>query len=290
MPRTVDEGFFEFLVKLKATAAENAAAKSHRTSIESCLRNNFGLIRFVRIGSFGNGTNIGGYSDVDYLACIPTAQLTQTSNASLAKVRATLDARFPATGVMVRCPTVTVPFGTYRSEDTEIVPADYVYDSNGFKVYDIPDCANGWMKASPDAHNKYVSDIDARHGGKVKSLIRLIKAWKYFRDVPISSFYLEMKVAQYASNESAIVYYIDIKYFLSQLLREGLSSMRDPMGISGFISPCGSTARHADAMSKLATAVSRADKAYDAVVANNISSAFDCWRLLYNDKFPTYYK
>jgi hypothetical protein len=290
MPRTVDEGFSDFLVKLRATAAENAAAKSHRASIESCLRNNFGLIRFARIGSFGNGTNIGGYSDVDYLACIPTAQLTQTSNASLAKVRVALDARFPATGVMVRCPTVTVPFGTYRSEDTEIVPADYVYDSNGFKVYDIPDCANGWMKASPDAHNKYVSDIDARHDGKVKPLIRFIKAWKYFRDVPISSFYLEMKVAQYASNESAIVYYIDLKYFLNQLLREGLSSMRDPMGISGFISACGTTARKADAISKLATAVSRADKAYDAVVANNTSSAFDYWRLLYNDKFPTYYK
>jgi hypothetical protein len=290
MPRTVDEGFSDFLVKLRATAVESAAAKSHRASIENCLRNNFGLIRFARIGSFGNGTNISGYSDVDYIACIPTAQLTQTSNASLVKLRVALDTRFPSTGVVVRSPTVTVPFCTYRSETTEIVPADYVYDSNGFKVYDIPDCANGWMKASPDAHNKYVRDIDAKHDGKVKPLIRYIKAWKYYRDVPISSFYLEMRVAKYASDESAIFHYMDVHYFLKQLLRDGLADMRDPLGVSGYISACNSTARREDALSKLATASSRAEKAYDAALGGDISLAFSYWRLLYNDKFPTYYR
>lgn len=170
------------------------------------------------------------------------------------------------------------------------MPADYVYDRNGFKVYDIPDCADGWMKASPDAHNKYVSDVDAKLGGKVKPLIRFMKAWKYFREVPISSFYLEMKVAKYAASELSIIYDIDIKNLLDQLLREELSSMQDPMGISGNITACNSTARRADALSKLATAASRAEKARDAALANNISSAFDYWRLLYNDKFPTYFK
>ena len=47
------------------------------------------------------------------------------------------------------------------------------------------------QQASPDAHNAYVASIDTKFGGKVKPLIRFIKAWKYFRDVPISSFYLE---------------------------------------------------------------------------------------------------
>lgn len=74
MPRSVEEGFTDFLVKLRATATETEAAKKHRRSIEACLQNNFGLLRFTRIGSFGNGTSISGYSDVDYLACIPTNQ------------------------------------------------------------------------------------------------------------------------------------------------------------------------------------------------------------------------
>ena len=79
MPRSIEEGFADFLAKLKATAPEVEAAKRHRASIEACLRNNFGLLRFTRIGSFGNGTSVSGYSDVDYLASIPTSMLTASS-------------------------------------------------------------------------------------------------------------------------------------------------------------------------------------------------------------------
>lgn len=90
------------------------------------------------------------------------------------------------------------PFGSSKSETTEIVPADYVGESGDYKIYDIADCSGGWMRASPDAHNDYVRIIDDRLGGKVKPLIRFIKVWKYYRDVPISSFYLELRVAKYA--------------------------------------------------------------------------------------------
>ena len=51
MPRSINEGFDDFLAKLKATASESDAAKQHRASIEACLKNNFGLKRFARIGS-----------------------------------------------------------------------------------------------------------------------------------------------------------------------------------------------------------------------------------------------
>lgn len=290
MPRTIEEGFSEFLAKLRATAVENDAAKSHRASIEACLRNRFGLIRFARIGSFGNGTNISGFSDVDYIACFPRAQLTETSNATLAKIKAALDARFPYTGVAVRFPTVTVPFGTYRSEHTEIVPARYLREANGCSVYEIPDGNNGWMQISPDAHNQYVARIDAKHNGRVKPLIRYVKAWKYFCNVPISSFYLEMWVARYADNESAIVYDLDIQIILGRLAQNFLPRVQDPTGVGGYIVPCSTAARHDEAVSKLATAVSRVDRAVDARMSGNTSVAFDTWRLMYDNKFPTYYR
>ena len=73
MPRNIDEGFCDFLTKLTPTATESEAAKGHRASIETRLKLDFGSVpRFTRIGSFGNGTSISGYSDVDYLACLPT--------------------------------------------------------------------------------------------------------------------------------------------------------------------------------------------------------------------------
>lgn len=289
MPRTIEQGFYDFHDKIKTSVAETAAAKAHRASIESCLKSNFSINRFTRIGSFGNGTNISGYSDVDYLACVPTKNLTARSSVSLTNVKNALAQRFPSTGVKVDCPAVVCPFGSYRSEDTEIVVADYIREDSGFKVYEIADGNDNWMEISPDAHNYYVSEVDKKHNGKVKKLIRFIKAWKYFQNVPIKSFYLEMKVAKYAQQESCIVYDIDIKQIFSQLQKEGLSAMRDPMGVAGYIQPCKTEYQKQEALSKLNTAATRASNARDSTMGNNISDAFYWWNLLYNNKFPNYY-
>jgi len=289
MPRTIEQGFEDFHEKIKTSATETEAARSHRASIEACLRNNFGLNRFTRIGSFGNGTNISGYSDVDYLACIPTNELTRTSTASLLKVKNALDARFPNTGVKISTPAVVCPFGRYKSGDTEVVVAGYRKEERGFKVYEIANGNDGWMEVSPDAHNHYVSEVDRRHGGRVKALIRFIKAWKYYREVPIKSFYLEMRVAGYADAESSIVYDIHVKDILTMLRDKGLAAMHDPMGVAGYIYPCKTDTSKQEALSKLNTAVARAEKAVDAENWGDTKTAFDWWRLLYNYKFPAYY-
>lgn len=277
------------MTKLRASSVESEGAQRHRASIKACLDNRFGLRRFTRIGSFGNGTSVCGYSDVDYLACLPTNQLTVTSTYSLAKVRDALDIRFPYTGVRVNTPAISCPFGTLAVETTEIIPADYVGDSNGFKVYDIANGAGEWMKTSPDAHNAYVQAIDDRLSNKVKPLIRFLKAWKYFREVPISSFYLELRVAKYASQENSIVYDIDVKNVLKMLVDCSLASLQDPMGISGYITACATDVKRQDALSKLQTAFGRAEKARECASKDRIAEAFDYWRLLYNYEFPTYY-
>jgi hypothetical protein len=289
MPRTIDEGFNDFLRKLTPRSTESVAAQRHRASILDCLTTNFGLKRFVRIGSFGNGTSISGYSDVDYLACLPTDQLTQSSTYSLIKVRKALAIRFPNTGVRISCPAVVCPFGISAANRTEIVTADEVGEENGFKIYDIADGAGGWMHASPDAHNTYVRSIDERLGGKVKPLIRFVKAWKYYHGLPISSFYLELRVAKYASGESTIVYDVDVKQVLQNLWDCQLAAMQDPMHVSGYIPACKSDVLRKTALSKLSTAVTRAEKALAVSYKGNIRAAFYWWRLLYNGRFPTHY-
>lgn len=118
--------FLNSIVGFTPTGGESEAAKSHRASIEACLKKNFEIIRFFRTGSFGNGTSIRGYSDVDYFASIPTKNLKQNSDATLRAVRDALDARFPNTDVAVRTPAVLVPFGMDTSESTEVVPVDFI--------------------------------------------------------------------------------------------------------------------------------------------------------------------
>lgn len=289
MPRNISQGFEVFHDRLKTSPKETELTKSHRASIEECLKSNFGLDRFARIGSFGNGTNINGYSDVDYLTCLPRTALTQTSSASLQKVKDALTTRFPNTGVKISTPAVVCPFGTYKAETTELVIADYMREENGFGVYEIADGNNSWMEVSPDAHNHYVATVDRKHNGKVKPLIRFIKAWKYYQNVPIKSFYLEMRVAKYADGESYIIYDIDVARIFSSLNDINLAAMQDPMGFSGYIQPCTTEAFKQDALSKLKTAATRAAKARAAEVNQDTKTAFEWWRTLYNDNFPTYY-
>jgi hypothetical protein len=292
MPRTVAEAFTDFLYSLTPSAIESAASTNHRASIEACLKNNFTLKRLFRTGSFGNGTSISGYSDIDYFASLATDDLSASSTYTLQRVRDALVVRFPTSGVRVNCPAVKVPFGNVASEETEIVPADYVetVTTQKYKVYDIPDCDGGWMRSSPDAHNHYVRWIDGKLSGKVKPLIRFMKAWKFFRQVPISSFYLELRVAKYAENETSILYEYDIQRVFDLLYRNNLANLQDPMGISGYIRPCKTESMLEDARSKVLTASVRADKALAAFKAENFKDAFYWWNLLYDGKFPSYYR
>jgi len=292
MPSTIEQGFAKFHTWLTPTQGESDAAKRHRSSIEACLITNFKISRFFRTGSFGNGTSIRGFSDVDYFASIPRENLKNDSSVSLRIVKEALDNRFPDTGVKVNSPAILVPFGTDSSESTEIVPADYLGETTinrlKFPVYHIPDSAGSWMNASPDAHNAYVASVNNQKGLKVKPLVRFLKAWKYYQNVPISSFYLEMRTAQYASTEDRIIYSLDFKTMLKRLYDSELAALQDPMGISGYIKPCSTDAKKEEAVSKLATALGRAEKAVEAEKTDKISEAFYWWDLLFNNQFPAY--
>jgi len=289
MPRTIEEGFRDFHDKLKIVKTESEAVKKHRASIKTCMESNFGMNRFFRTGSIGNGTNVNGYSDTDYFAGIPRENLKEDSGTTLRLVKEALQARFTSTHIYVDSPAVVVDFGDVASETTEIIPADYLRTENGVNIYDIPDGYGAWMKSSPKANNDYVTNINSELSFKVKPLIRFIKAWKFYNNVPISSFYLEMRVAKYASQEKSIIYSIDIKKILENLINADLAQMINPTGVGGYIQACKSDADKKDALSKLNTAYTRAVKAREAESAEKISDAFYWWNLLFNNKFPSYY-
>jgi hypothetical protein len=229
------------------------------------------------------------------MADIPAESLHKNSSVSLRKLRSVLVRRFPNTGVRTACPAVIVPFGADARETTEATPAFYVETvrlgtRNKFKVYGIPDCSRGWMRASPDAHNFYVRSVDRSLSLKVKPLVRFIKAWKYFNNVPVSSFYLELRVAKYASKQNSILYSADVAGIFRFLHDSKLAKVRDPMGISGNISPCRTNPHLRVTRSKIATARTRALKACEAEIRGNTREAFDWWNKLFARKFPGYYR
>jgi Second Messenger Oligonucleotide or Dinucleotide Synthetase domain len=292
MPLTVEDAFNQFLPSLTTSQTETQSAASHRASIEVRLQTDFGMKTLFRTGSFGAGTNVRNYSDVDYFAVIPTANLKQDSSKTLAALADSLRDRFPFTpNIRVNSPGVQVPFGVNGSETVEVIPVDETGKTTlGFRKFDIADGVGGWKFSAPESHKAYVDGIDTKLHGKVKPLIRLVKAWKFFRNVPIKSFYLELRVAAYAKTEEAIVYGIDVKNVLAALWANQLADFSDPRfpNDNFMLNACTSASSRVDALSKLSNAATWSQQAMDEQHANRPSAAISKWNLVYDGKFPKF--
>lgn len=287
MQLSIEAGFARFLESLAPDVGETLAATGHRRSLESCLEASLDMEDCFQSGSFGNGTSISRYSDVDLFAVIPAEHLHHNSTKALASVGEILRRRFPKTGVRVACPAIKVPFGTALSEVHDVVPAweSGMRTVEGYPVYFIADLKSGWMAASPPAHNSFVRNADEILAGQVKPLVRLIKAWKYYRNVNISSFYLELAIAQYSLEEPFIQYARDILGVFRRLNDSTLSPIRDPMGVSGYIVACATPPQTANARAAVSTALACAEKAVSAEDAGREKMAFSYWSRLYGSRF-----
>lgn len=198
MARTVDDGFQEFLNRLVPTSAQRAAGVSHRASVRGALEARLKVNTFFETGSFSHGTGVRHHSDIDALVSL-SADRPGSSYTALTWVKDALQQRYPFTVVTIRRPAVVVQFaGGY--ETWEIIPGFLTTRGGSAFVYDIPSpvSGGGWIDAAPKEHLSYVDECNEKPSkGDAKALGRLIKAWKYYCNVPISSFYLEMRAAQH---------------------------------------------------------------------------------------------
>ncbi len=291
MSKAVIEGFQAFLSKIQPLHSEHEMAVKHKDSIKSCVANNFKCYDMFDTGSFGNETAVRHYSDTDYFAPIPAGKSSSNSTLVLRKLKEALQYTFPRTsGIEVNNPAVLIPFGQYASETIEVTPCNFngmsLTPYGNYPRYQISDGNGDWMYSSPQAHNKYVTTIDEKLRGKLKPLIKFIKAWKFMHDVPIISFYIELRVTKFLESNIILSYDEAISNILNELDRLQLADMRDPMGISGLIPSCKTMAQKTTALSKLSTALSRAEKAYDARTKGNLDNAFYYWNLFFNGQFP----
>ncbi len=289
MAKTIAQGFDQLLIKLQPTNNEHLKSVSHKSSVSRCLVNNWAKTNLFETGSFGNGTGVRHYSDTDYFAICPEDAFYDNSSTTLRYIKETLQGTFTQTLIEVKTPAVRISFGVHASEILEITPACYhqLIDTPDGKrrSYFIPDYEGGWMVSCPSAHNAYVAKQDKRLHGKLKPLIRLMKAWKFYNNVPVTSFYLELRVTKYAEGRTSIVYDLDIKNILKLLYDNQLPRLQDPMGFSGYVWPCKTEARRRNALSKLATGYGRAVNACTCRIARP-DLAFDWWQKFFSYEFP----
>lgn len=290
MARTVTQAFDEFLARLAPPDLERQARAQHREGVEKALKSSIDVGRFYEVGAFGNGTGIRKHCAVDLLVSIKGAK-PGSSDTALEWVKHALAANFPNTRVRVSRPAVVVEFAN-GDETWKLIPAFSAGRSDdNVHVYEIPGPQTGWMESAPEAHLKYVDEINTvgKISGGAKKLARLAKAWKYYNEVPVSSFYLEMRAAEYMSGEETHIPLWDICGLLRKLDQISLAPMKDPKTVAGQFDACSSTATHEEAISKLRRSSNRARKATEAFHKEDMAEVFYYLDQLFGGNFPSRY-
>ena len=287
MSNTIEEAFREFADILTTPSVETSAAASHRASIKQCLEDQFGMTHFFQSGSFGFGTNIPGYSDVDRFAVIPATNTRPNSTAALRQVANALRHRFRGTRIGLDAPAIRMDFRD-GSEATEIIPAiDITPYGSEHRVFKIPNGAGGWTASSPERHKNFIAESNEKCDSRLKPLIRFVKVWKYIRKVPIRSFYLELSVAEYALSQSVLYYPFHVPGVFGYLWQKKIGPTEDPMGISGSLSACKS-AQRSNALMKLNSAKTLSQRAATADLERQVRRAFVLWKRFYGNRYPSF--
>lgn len=257
------------------TPAQFDSARSHRSAIQARLDLYLGISEMFEIGSLKHGTGVWQYSDADYLVSLKGFQPTSPWT-MLGKVKEQLQLRFPSTEIVIRRPAVVCKFA---SGHVEIVPG-YPTQNGGYWISDP--ASDGWMLTHPKQHNAYVTNINTQHNGAAKKLARQLKTWKYKRNVPISSCYLEMRAAKHMDEQDAYLPLWDLYLVLKKIHDIELASMNDPTGLGSRFGAYSSQYNKEDAMSKLSRAVDRARKAKDYEDEGRHDQAIEQLKLLFN--------
>lgn len=291
MALTTQAAFNQFRTNWVAVdAKEISQASSNRESLEQCLKSNFGTTtQFFRSGSHQKGTAVGGYSDMDFFAVLPEAATKGKSSSDvLSAARTALNNRYPQTEVRVDSPAVKVKFAK-GERSADVVPAVYAGNhTDGNPIYKIADGGGGWIHTSPVAHGAYLDGIHKKSNDTLRDLIRFLKAWKYYRSVPILSFHLEMFSGYCARNGGSINPGYGLKVMLGNLASRELSALNDPLGVSGRIPACRTQAQKDAALTSVNYARDHAQAAYTAEQNGDHKEAIRQWGIVFNGNFPTY--
>lgn len=267
---------------------EVEAARGHFRTVAARLDHSFGVKRCIPIGSHARGTAIRIYSDIDMLVALPRKQSRRGNHfiapqAFLRKVANDLQDRYTQTSVRRDGQAVVLGFrdGTHS---VDVVPGIFVRMNGVRPLYAIPGSADKWIGTSPETHDLMFKKANARSGGKLGAVSRLIKGWRHSRrrTIPISSFYTDLLLAT-TDVAAGVKPYSECLYdFFNEIVRRNARGLRDPAGIAGVIYPAKSERARDRVFDAANYALDHAASALDAENRGKHSKAVEQWEIIFN--------
>jgi len=269
------------LTKFKGVVSVlNAAYYGHNSETDNA---------FV-IGSWAKSTAIRPPRDVDLYFLLPIevysryeayAPGTNRQSALLQEIKAKLSGSYPASEIKGDGPVVFAGFWTFN---VEVVPA-FRYDTQDRSFY-VCDTKNGgnYSVTKPLHEVEALNAADARCNSNVRPLIRMLKAWQTYCNVPIKSFHLELLAAdfldQWRFKDKGLFYYDwMIRDFFAYMISRTNTWVFAPGTFN--ILPLGDAWK-----TRAESAYSRACKACYWEQNSNMGAAGDEWQKIFGNYIP----
>jgi predicted nucleotidyltransferase len=286
----ISASFDAILARTKLSPTDDAAFDRHQRQIEASL-SSFEIAKFERIGSYVRGSTIKNHSDLDLLVNVRHSEVTWGDSivrptTLLDRMRKALTKTFPNTELGRDGQALVIAFADGRSVD--VVPAvwrEHVPEKG--PLYWIPGADNDWLETVPHAQNKYINDGDTASGGKLKSVVRILKYWRHCRTpaLALSGFHLELLLTQEGICNGPKTHAQCVADAFALLARRDCRALQDPCGVSGLISAAGTHAKLAALNAAVQHSATRARDAVACEQRGDFASARECWDLVFNREF-----
>lgn len=227
---TTETRFKKLLENLTLTDAQKADGETKHRGVRKCLNTHYynsssETANSMLVGSWGKATRIRPPRDIDVLFQLPYSVYQRfeqrpgnKQSQLLQEVKGVLEKTYPNTNMRGDGQVVVVQFGSYA---VEVVPA-FALDGGGYWICDT----NGggkYKKTDPDAEMAAVKQSNDASKNNTRDLIRMMKCWQAYCNVPLKSFQIELLVIEFLpswqhSGRSAVYYDWMTRDFLKFLL------------------------------------------------------------------------
>lgn len=228
---TVTQRFSDFLTNLKLTPSQQDDGETKFKGVTKCLSKHYynsdsesehGML----VGSWGKKTRIRPPRDVDSLFVLPDsvylryAAMSWTVNKQsqlLQDVKGVLKKCYPRTDMRGDNQVVVVPFDSY---EVELVPAFTC--GTQFKICNTKN-GGSYKTIDPESDLTMMNYYDKDSSGNTRNLIRMMKRWQGYCNVPIKSFWVELLAQAFVSDwahkgKSTTWYDYMVRDFLAYLI------------------------------------------------------------------------
>lgn len=287
----VRQRFTTFNAELALTPDQVEDGETKHHGVRKCLNRHYydsssETDNSFLIGSWGKDTRVRPPRDVDLYFVLPHSVYQKFENYSgnkqsalLQEVKGVLQATYSSTDMSGDGQVVLVKFNTIN---IEVVPVFLL--TNG--RYWVPHTHDGgfYKEADPNAELASISAADIVYNLNVRRLVRMLKAWQWWCDVPIKSFYIEILVPDFLQG---CLWSKNDYFWYDWLLRDFFTFLKTKKNLIIFAPGTYELLYLGeDWFSKCETAEARAIKACDYERDDHVALAGEEWQKIFGPQIP----